>query len=178
MPNIGIDATIPLSGKDPFSSLSGMVGTMQGLQNLQTGKIQQGTMLIEQEAKQKDLAEKNNLRELLQNPQQFMDENGAIDYNKAIPIFMKAAPTLAPGLITNYLTAQKANVDFNQGLTNLDASKRTQVGQFMGSFVGQPLSRILEGVAGAIKNNPDCGTGAEIPRDGQRREQGRPDRSG
>lgn len=37
----GIDASIPLGGKDAFTSLSGMVNTMRGMQQLQTGQIEQ-----------------------------------------------------------------------------------------------------------------------------------------
>ncbi len=90
MPNI--DPSIPLSGKDPFSSLSGMVGTMQGIQNLQTGAIEQQRRQVQLTQEQGALDARRAVAGVINDPEIKNPDTGLVDVDKFLQRALQVDP--------------------------------------------------------------------------------------
>lgn len=138
----GIDPTIALGAKapDPMQNLSGLLNVANGAQTFRQNqqKTQQGSI---------DLQERQGVQSVLADPSNYTDQDGNIDFNRALPAVMRVAPTTGMKYVQDLMTAQKQQVDAKQSLNNLTTDVRTQAGKVL---YGIPLDAPPEVVNGTI----------------------------
>lgn len=136
----GIDATIPLGAKapDPMQNLSGLLTVARGMQGLQTGSqnLQIGNQTLQQNQQKTqqggiDLQERQAVQGVLADPSNYTDPDGNVDFRRAMPAVMRAAPTTGLKYVQDLMTAQKQHTDAQQSLNNLTTDVRAQAGKVL-----------------------------------------------
>ncbi len=154
MPNI--DPSIPLSGKDPFTSLSSMLGTMRGMQQLQTGKILQETAQIQQQREQAGLTQEQGAVDAGRAFSKFVAEHASdpeyMDKATGLPNAQKfytdslrlvdpnnpAAVNTIKSKVGDMMDANKKAIDLRQGVMGLQQSTRNLAGTAAASIADDP----------------------------------------
>lgn len=144
---IALQVKTPTIADSPLSSLLDMQGKQQQIQAAR----------IANQSNNAILGERNNVRALFQNPQEILDENGNIDFNKAGPKIMSAAPTQGSDILTKLINAQKDSVAAKQATSNLSDSQRNSVGQFTMSLGNDKPEVAYEKLDNLRKLNPQLG---------------------
>ncbi len=162
MPNI--DASIPLSGKDPFSSLSGMVGTMQGLQNLQTGAIQQQRQQTQLTQEQAAMDAQRAMSGILADPEMRLPD-GTMDLNKFTQKAFQANPNnpawgkVASDMLSSLAQSNKSVVELKNASVGLGEVGLQYVGHAAGALSLDPtltkdkVLNILDSVKNVVPNS-------------------------
>lgn len=145
-----IDNTVALNVKTPQiadSPLSQFLDIKGKQQQIQAGQIAN-------QSNQAILQERNNVRSLFQNPQDILDENGNIDFNKAGPKIMEAAPTQGGQILTSLISAQKDSATAKTSLLALNEQQRAAAGQFAMSLGQDNPDTAYEKIQAVKKLNP------------------------
>jgi hypothetical protein len=130
-----IDATIPLGAKvpDQMQNLSGLLNAANTAQTVQNNNI--------------SLNERKAVQGVLADPSNYTDDQGNIDFNRALPAVMRVAPTTGMKYVQDLMTAQKQQTDAKQALNNLNTDVRTQAGKVL---YGMPPDTPLDVFNGTI----------------------------
>lgn len=155
-----LDPTISLGVKvpDPMNTLGGIMDI--------AGKAQQIKAVgIQNQANQANLQERNNLRQLFQNPQDMLGDDGNIDFNKAGPKIMEAAPTQGGAILSNLITSQNQSIAAKKSINELNDQQRTSIGQWLISNANDPelsMDKVKSGLEGQVKMNPNLSPAAQF----------------
>ncbi len=151
--SIALDTKPP----DAMKSLGSIMDLAGKTQTLQTGKVQQEISRTELQKQQIGLGERQGIQELFSKPELFQDESGQFNYDKLINEGMKRAPTTFPAMIPQIIQARTAGVNYEQAVTNLDQTKRQNVGQWFQAQEGKPLDQVMAEAANLKKLDPGLG---------------------
>lgn len=151
-----IDSSIPLGVKQPdtMSTLGGMLNVASGAQNLKNSQQAYEAGKVSLESNKAILQERNNVRSLFQDPANIMDAEGNIDFNKAGPKIMEAAPTQGGQILTSLITAQRDSVAAKQSLLSLNENQRAATGQFVMSLAQDSPETAFKKMEELKKVNP------------------------
>lgn len=114
-----IDPTIATSGVqlNPMQSLASMLDVQAKHQQVQGNSI--------------SLKERQNLQRVMSDPSQFMDSDGRIDFNKALPLIMRAAPTTGMEHVHALVDAQSKATASQQAINAQTDENRGRIGQVL-----------------------------------------------
>ena len=110
------------------------------------------------------LSERQAIQKTLSDPTQFTGPDGTVDWNKAMPLVMKVAPTTGMDVVGKMMLSQQAATSSKQLITNLDASKRQALGQVAQSLQGQPQETIDNTFDALSKQSPELATAMPMVR--------------
>lgn len=146
------DPSIPLQAKAP--SFDDAMKPISSMLNIQNASQELQSRSIQNQANQALLQERNNVRQLFQNPQQFMDDSGNIDFNKAAPAIMSAAPTQGGQIISGLVSAQKSSIDAKKAMNDLGDAQRASVGQYVMAQADLPPEQVFKNLDGLAQLQP------------------------
>jgi hypothetical protein len=156
---MALDPTIALQAQAPsFDTALKPVASLLGIQNAMQ---EQKSRNIQNEQNQAVLSERNNLRQLFQNPKSILDESGNIDFNKAAPAVMTAAPTQGGQILQGLIAAQNSAVAARRGVNALNDEQRASVGQYIMSLAGKPPEAVKQGLDGLVEMQPGLKAAAD-----------------
>lgn len=165
-----LDTSIPLDTKvpNPMQPISGMLNIASGVQNMQAQRLQ---MQGQQQANTNAgiaLGERQNLRQVMADPTQYTAPDGTIDYNKALPLILKAAPTTGMDVVKNMMATQQQATQARTSIMNMNEGQRTILGKVAGSLQGQPQD-VIDGTLNALaKQNPQLASSLPMLQQGLR----------
>lgn len=133
-----IDASIPLGIKPPdqMQSLSNMLGVAKGAQDLQNQSI--------------SLNERKSVSQVLADPSSYTDQDGNIDFTRALPQIMQVAPTTGVKYVQDLMTAQKQHTEAKQSLNNLTTDVRNQTGKVLYAMPSDASPEVFNGTIDAL----------------------------
>lgn len=154
-----IDPSIPLSATVPngMTSLGNIANTANAIRTFQTGQIEQQQHAVELQKAQIGLGERQGIQDLFAHPELFHDQNGQFDYDRLIDEGMKRAPTTFPTMVPQIIQARTAGVNYETAVTNLDQTRRTNVGQWFNAQEGKSLEETTAQAAALKKLDPGLG---------------------
>lgn len=153
VPDMSIASNVEVP--DTMKTIGSMLNIQKDRQQLQAGNIAN-------QSNQAILQERNNVRSLFQNPKDMMDDQGNIDFNKAAPAIMSAAPTQGGQIITSLIGAQNQSIQTKKEVNALSADQRAQVGQFAMSLGKDDPATGMAKFDAFIKANPNLSTMGEF----------------
>ena len=139
---------------DAMGTLSSVMGAAQGMQNLQRQRIETKRSGIGLQQEQMDLQERQALRGLAQNMDQFKTEGGDPDYPKLIEAATKVAPKLGMEFVKNVAGSHVTSIAARQGLQNLSEDQRAAIGKVVQSVAELPLDKQLAAINAVVEGNP------------------------
>ena len=92
-----IDTSIPLSGKQPDSmakTLSDVLKVKSQSQDIDRADMANQTSAI-------NLQEKQAMADIMSKPENYTNDDGTVDFGKAFPMIMRAAPTTGVEMVAN-----------------------------------------------------------------------------
>lgn len=158
-----IDASIPLATKVPdgMTSLGNVLGAARGIQQLQTGKIEQQRTGVALEQEQGALDARRAVAEVMKNPEMRDPETGLLDLNKLAPAIQAADPNnyVWHDALKNTAAVNGDMMKLKGMAMNLADQQQAYVGQRVGAVIADPnatrkdldaaLSDVLKVVPGA-----------------------------
>lgn len=154
-------ASQPAPQGNGLNTLSSILGIQQQRQALQTGQYAQATAQAEsQQAQQKnaELQAVGNLTKSAYTSGRYRAADGSFDNQKFAQDVNQVAPTYG-GTIANEATSRAGEIYKNQQtLFNLESSKRTQLGETLGSLAGKQdvtQSDVIDTLEGLRQQHPD-----------------------
>lgn len=163
-----IDASIPLGIKptDPMQPISGMLNIASGVQNMQAQRLQMQGQAQTNANQAIALHERQNLQQALSDPSQYTAPDGTIDYNKALPLILKVAPTTGMDVVKNMMATQQQATQAHASIMNMNEQQRSIIGKVAMSLQGQPQD-VIDGTMEALKRqNPALASGLPIIQQG------------
>lgn len=135
-----IDPNIALGFKQPdnMQTLSSLVNVARGVQDLQQKGI--------------DLQERQAMQQVLSNPANYTDEQGAFDLGKAQSAIMKAAPTTGAKYISDITTAHNNALTATRTLNSLTSENRAQIGGVLASVPKDAPREVVHGTVDALND--------------------------
>ncbi len=131
-----LDTSIPLSGVQfsPMQSLSGMLGVANQAQALKNSQLanESGQQKLQQD--QISLQERKNMQSVLSDPSNYTSEDGQIDFNKALPVIMKVAPTTGMEYVQHLMVAQQQATAAQRAVSAQTDENRARIGQALYSM--------------------------------------------
>jgi hypothetical protein len=126
-----------------MQNLSGLLGVANGVQTLQQNqqKTQQGGI---------DLNERQNLQRFMSDPTNYTDQDGNVDFNRAIQGVMKVAPTTGLPVVQNLFTAQKQHTDAVSALNTLGDQDRTRIGGVLAAIPANAPPDVVKATADTL----------------------------
>jgi hypothetical protein len=126
-----------------MQNLSGLLGVANGVQTLQQNqqKTQQGGI---------DLNERQNLQRFMSDPKNYTDQDGNVDFNRAIQGVMKVAPTTGLPVAQNLFTAQKQHTDAVSALNTLGDQDRTRIGSVLAAIPANAPPDVVKATADTL----------------------------
>jgi hypothetical protein len=143
---------------DTMSSLGQIMNVANASNQYQAGQIAN-------QSNQQVLQERNNVRSLFSDPTSVLGDDGTIDFNKAAPKIMAAAPTQGGSILAGLYTAQNQSLQAKQQINSLSASQRDQLGQFVGSLGSLPPDKGLATFDAFIQANPNLSQAGAFARE-------------
>ncbi len=114
---------------DPMQSLASVVGMAGGIQNLRSQQLQQQSQQQQNTDQAISLRERQAVSSI--DPSTYVDANGDIDLNKAVPQIMKAAPTTGMKYIQGLSDAQAAHTASQRAISSQTDENRQRIGQVL-----------------------------------------------
>lgn len=143
---------------DAMSSLGQVMNVANSANQYRAGQIAN-------ESNQQTLQERNNVRGLFQDPSSILGEDGNIDFTKAAPKIMAAAPTQGGQILAGLYTAQNQSIQAKREINSLGISQREQLGQLVGSLGQVPPDQGLSQFDAFIQANPQLRTAGAFARE-------------
>src|SRR5574337_346403 len=140
MDDMTIDASIPLGIKptDPMQPISGMLNIASGVQNMQAQRLQMQGQAQTNANQAIALHERQNLQQALSDPSQYTAPDGTVDFNKALPLILKVAPTTGMDVVKNMMATQQQATQAHASIMNMNEQQRSIIGKVAMSLQGQP----------------------------------------
>jgi hypothetical protein len=131
-----IDPSIPLSYNpgSPMQSLASVAGIASQMQYMRNAQVENQILQQNQQNEGISLQERKNLQGILSDPSQYTGPDGNVDFNKAVPLIMKAAPTTGLQYVQNLMTAQEQGTQARRAINSLTDENRERVGQVLYSL--------------------------------------------
>lgn len=128
-----IDNTIALQAKAPdqMQALSGMLTAASGAQTVQNNQM--------------SLQERQGISQFMANPDNYLDKDGNVDFNKAAPGIMSVAPTTGGAHLQALMTAQKQHTEATSELSKLDDDNRTRIGNALATIPPDAPADVVNG---------------------------------
>lgn len=156
---MALDPTIALQAQTPsFDTALKPVASLLGIQNAAQELRSRET---QNQQNQAVLQERNNLRQLFQDPKGILDESGNIDFNKAGPAIITAAPTQGGQVLQGLIAAQNSSIAAKRGINALNDEQRASVGQYLMSLAGKPPEIVKQGLDGLVEMQPGLKAAAD-----------------
>jgi hypothetical protein len=133
-----IDASIPLGVKTPdtMQNLSSLLGIAKGTQEVQN----QGISLNERKAVQGVLAD----------PRNYTNDDGTVDFHKALPAIMSVAPTTGMQYVQKLAEGQKAHTEATSALNSLTTENRAHIGSVLAAIPAGTPQDVVEKTVDAL----------------------------
>lgn len=163
-----LDTSIPLDIKtpNPMQPISGMLNIASGVQNMQAQRLQMQGQAQTNANQAIALHERQNLQQALSDPSQYTAPDGTIDYNKALPLILKVAPTTGMDVVKNMMATQQQATQAHASIMNMNEQQRSIIGKVAMSLQGQPQD-VIDGTMEALKRqNPALAAGLPIIQQG------------
>lgn len=152
-----LDPSIPLQIQtpNPIGMMGNLVNTAQGVQNLQTGAIQQQRLGINLQSEAQANQERQNVIQAVQSDPDFKPgADGIIDTAKVMPKLMQLAPQTYNQYAQNISTSNGNATTVNKQLMDLGQDKIKSLGETVTSKVGRPASEVADAVDQWAEANP------------------------
>ena len=162
-----IDASIPLSYKpiDAMANLSSLLDVNAKSLSLDKArqtfdadvarvKADSSTAQSGAATAEITLGERKALQQALADPSQYTGADGKLDYNKALPLIMRVAPTTGMDHVKNMMATQEQATNSDKAILGLGAEKMGQLGNFAYSLRGLPQNVQEQGVSSLEQHMP------------------------
>lgn len=140
-----IDANIALGYKpaDGMQTLSSMLNVQSQQQGIQARNLAMQGQQQQNTEGQISLQERQNLQPLLSDPSGYTDARGDIDWNKAMPMVMRAAPTTGMGVLQHMAQAQQQRTSAMRTIANQTDENNIRAGSALASSTPETVEKTL-----------------------------------